>query len=135
MFVINCADNNSSCNKKSFKGGSPLSIGIIESGLVYFAIGILLGSSASIIIMKFYIKKRLKKFYNLVNELQLYKLRLKKERERKIKALKLIKNKIYTSKENSDPAKYESFDSYLSELNHILNNNRINTIDNAVPPA
>lgn len=106
---------------------------IIESGLIFFIFGILLGSVVSIFTVKQLINKRLKNFYNLFNELTIYKLRFKKEQEKKIKALKKITNEIYDSPKSSDH--YKNFDSYLFDLNQLLYKKGINKIEDTFPPS
>lgn len=106
---------------------------IIESGLIFFIFGILLGSVVSIFTVKQLINKRLKNFYNLFNELTIYKLRFKKEQEKKIKALKKITNEIYDSPKISDH--YKNFDSYLFDLNQLLYKKGINKIEDTFPPS
>ena len=106
---------------------------IIESGIIFFIFGILLGSVVSIFIVKRLINKRLKNLYNLFNELTLYRLRFKKEQEKKIKALKKITNEIYNFPKSS--GHYKNFDSYLLDLNQLMHEKRINQIEDAFPPS
>ena len=106
---------------------------IIESGIIFFIFGILLGSVVSIFIVKRLINKRLKNLYNLFNELTLYRLRFKKEQEKKIKALKKITNEIYNSPKSS--GHYKNFDSYIFDLNQLLYEKRINQIEDIFPPS
>jgi len=106
---------------------------IIESGIIFFIFGILLGGVVSIFIVKRLINKRLKNLYNLFNELTLYRLRFKKEQEKKIKALKKITNELYNSQKSS--GHYENFDSYLLDLNQLLYEKRINQIEDTPPPS
>ena len=110
-----------------------MNTGIIESGIIFFIFGILLGSIVSIFVVKRLINKRIKNFYNLFNELTLYRLRFKKEQEQKIKALKKITKEIYNSPKNTD--NYENFDSYLFDLNQLLDKKGINQIEDNFPPS
>lgn len=110
-----------------------MSIGIIESGIIFFISGILLGSAVSIFIVKRLIDKRLKNFYNLFNKLNLYRLQIKKEQERKIKALIKITKEIYNSQ--NSPEYYKNFDSYLLDLNQLLDKKGINRIEDRLPPS
>jgi hypothetical protein len=111
-----------------------LNFDIIDSAIIFFTIGIILGSLSLALIVKHFIHKRLKNFYNLLNELTLYRLRFKKEQEKKINALKKIKEKIYNPKKVSEHSYYENFSSYLSVLNQILYENRISQIEDNIPP-
>jgi len=106
---------------------------IIESGITFFIFGILLGSIVSIFTVKRLINKRLKNLYNLFNELTIYRLRFKKEQEKKIKALKKITNEIYNSQNSSE--NYRNFDSYLLDLNQLLHEKGINQIEDTPPPS
>jgi len=113
--------------------------GIIEIDILLFTLGFIFGGIISAIIVKFFINRKIKNLYNILNEANLHRIKIKKEQEKKMKVLRKITKDIYINKNelknNSESAQYETFDLYLSDLNKILDTIGINQIAGSLPPS
>ena len=113
--------------------------GIIEIDILIFTLGFISGGIISAIIVKVFIDRKIKNLYNILNEANLHRIKIKKEQEKKMKVLREITKDIYIDKNelknNSESTRYETFGLYLTDLNKILNTIGINKIAGSPPPS
>ena len=113
-------------------------IGTLELKIFLLVVGFLSGGIISAIIVKYFINKKIKKLYNILNEANLQRIRTKKEQDKKMKVLREITKEFYTSeneiKNNVEHPQLDTFISYISDLNKILNTIGINQIADSPPP-
>ncbi len=111
-----------------------MNFAIIESNIIFFFSGILLGSALSIAAAKYFINRKLRNFYKTYNKLSVYNSKIKREQEKKIQVLKKIVKNLTVSKPNLGTDNYNTFNSYLDDLNQLLYNKGIAKIEDSFPP-
>lgn len=113
--------------------------GIFEAKILLFIIGFLFGGISSAMTVKYMLSRKILNLYNILNEANLQRMKLKKEQEKKMKVLREITKGIYLdkseSKNDTEPARYETLSSYLTDLNKLLDTVGISKIADTIPPS